>query len=752
MKFAKVLYCLAFIILTASLANSGQIDPRLSEKLLSPNNRGLYYKVLVVLAEQADITSLDLRLSNYKATLTQRHFQVISALQEVVGQTQPQVATILRRFELTGEARNIRSLWLANLIAFEGKAEAIQAVALSNAVDKIYLDLPISLIEPNIESKPSPPGHLITGHETSLDRIHAPEVWALGYTGAGRVVANLDTGVDGFHPALSSRFRGDIDGDGDYSESWYDPYNTQWTYPQDGATHGTHTMGTSCGRTSSGDTIGVAIDAKWIAAACIDRGGGIQRTVSDALLALQWIADPDGNPITQDNPDACGNSWGIPDDNGFANCDQTFWIAIDNCEAAGTVIIFAAGNEGAAGLRSPADRATTYYNCFAVGAVDSNNPSLPIASFSALGPSECARGDMAIKPDIVAPGVNIRSSIRGGGYQSFSGTSMACPHVAGAVAILRQVNPNLDANSIKQILIQSAGNLGPAGDDNTYGNGIINLYQAVLLAINFGGIDGYVRDASTHDPLPAKMKVLGAPIQIIASDTGYYYIGLKADTTYTIDAECYGYLSAQQSATIIAGDTIRKDFNLLIAPRAILQGRVISNRGDAIVGAEVKILGTPLPAETTDISGQYQFLSIPTGALYFIQVKADDYTAGFDSIVVQNGMVNTLDFVIWPIESFERTNGEFTGGNVWQWGIPSYGPSAANSGVKCWGTLLDGPYPNSSQDTLKSPLIFISSRQSSLQFYHWYQFEDYYDGGNVIISSDAGHELESRHTLRRISR
>jgi len=738
MRSAKALICLAVIFFTAGLAQTGQIDSKLRDTIMAEHNRNRFYGVIAVMTEQADIQTLDRLLINSNSNLNDRHHQVITALRDMANQTQPPILSYLRYWESAGYIRHTKNLWIANMIAFEGKASAIWALATFSSIDKIYLDAPINTIWPNIESKPLPAERLIAGHELGLDRIHAPEAWALGYTGYGRVVANLDTGVDGYHPALMHRFRGDVNGDGNCSESWFDPYITHWTYPNDSGTHGTHTMGTMCGRTNAGDTIGVAIDAKWIAAACIDRGGGIPQTISDALLAIQWIADPDGNPTTADNPDACGNSWGIPDDNGYDDCDQTFWIAIDNCEAAGTVMVFAAGNEGVAGLRSPADRATTYHNCFSVGAVDGYNPNLGIAPFSARGPSECARGDLAIKPEVVAPGVNVRSSIRGGGYQVFSGTSMACPHVAGAVAVIRQANPNLDATAIKQILIQTADDLGQTGEDNSYGHGIINLYDAVLAATNYGVVDGFARDVSTSIPIPAKISVVGRPIQVFADNSGYFHLGLPGDSIYTFEASHYGYLANRQTALIRLNDTTQINFDLAAAPFAGVQGVVRSGIGDAVTAAEVKILNTPIPPETTDISGFYQFSDVPAGALYFIETSANGYNQGFDSIYVQEGIINQVDIILWAVESFEQSDGGFDGRDVWQWGIPTYGPNSAYSGTRCWGTVLNGSYPNQARDTLKSYAVFVESPTALLRFYHWYQFEDYYDGGNIIISTDAG--------------
>jgi len=132
-------------------------------------------------------------------------------------------------------------------------------------------------------------------------------------------------------------------------------------------------------------------------------------------------------------------------------------------------------------LRRPADRATDDYRCFAVAAVDGNDPDWPIADFSSRGPTYCTpNGDEAIKPDIAAPGVYVRSSIPGGGYTYYDGTSMASPHVNGVVALMRQVAPNMSGEHIKEIIFQTAYDLGDPGEDNSYGWGMVDAYEAVM--------------------------------------------------------------------------------------------------------------------------------------------------------------------------------------------------------------------------------------------------------------------------------
>jgi hypothetical protein len=260
-----------------------------------------------------------------------------------------------------------------------------------------------------------------------------------------------------------------------------DPYLGQNDFPYDSGSHGTHTMGSVCGG-SPGDQIGVAPGALWISAAPIDRGGGIPRTVSDAILSFEWLIDPDGDPETNwDVPAVCSNSWRVTTGHGYPDCDETFWSYLDACEAAGTVIIFSAGNEGYNGLGKPPDRATDDYRCFAVAAVDAEDPDWLIADFSSRGPTYCTpNGTEAIKPDIAAPGVSVRSSVPGGGYGSKSGTSMASPHINGVVALMREVNANISVESIKEIIFQTAYDLGDPGEDNDYGWGMVDAYEAVL--------------------------------------------------------------------------------------------------------------------------------------------------------------------------------------------------------------------------------------------------------------------------------
>ncbi len=742
MHRAKIV-CLLMVLLLASTAWPGQINDNLAEYMQGLAD-GESVSALVMFKHQADIESLNKQLKQERATLAERNRRVLEALHEAASLTQPAMASYLEELKEQGLVEDYKMLWIANILSVTATKEGIEILAERPELDVFYLNYPIELFEP-VEIKDVDES-LITNVEIGLERIHAPEAWALGYTGFGRVVSNIDTGVDGYHPALADRFRGDVDGDGDCDESWYDPYDTHWDFPQDSWIHGTHTMGTICGRSPAGDTIGVAIDAQWIAAAPIDRGGGIPRTVRDALLSFEWIADPDGDPNTQDNPDACGNSWGIPDGAGYPDCDETFWQVIDNCEAAGTVVIFSAGNEGYDGLRSPADRATTYYNVFSVGAVDGNNPNLPIAGFSARGPTECATGDLAIKPEVVAPGVDVRSSVPGGGYSTLSGTSMASPHITGAVAVIRQVNPDLDVDAIKEILMSTAEDLpfsNPDGEDNTFGHGIINLYEACLVAQQgYGFVEGYVYNEQEEPIAGALIQVEDSPRRTFANDEGFYHIGLPADTTYTLIASFFGYVPESAEVTVIPDDTVFQDFTLSYADYGVLNGHVTDLDSIPIEGAIVRVADTPLDSVLTDEEGYYIIDNIPGDNTYDIEATAVGYGLARATVFIPVDDTVTQDFALQEMESFEVDDAGWVGEGCWEWGEPTSGPGSAFDGNNVWATVLAGSYPNSTDDRLFTTYYTITEPTATFSFWHWYDMESGWDGGNIHVSTDGGENWE----------
>jgi len=358
---------------------------------------------------------------------------------------------------------DIEKFWIVPAFAATIPADRLEELSRFQGVSMIISDVALEFYEP-VEIKNAPA--LAASSTTALQMLNVPALWSQGYTGQGRLVCSFDTGVESTHPALSSKWRGSHE---PLSECWYSPINPA-SAPYDNVGHGTHTMGIVLGSTAA-DTFGVAPGAEWITAGVIDQGRDLNTMLSDIIRAFQWALNPDGDTTTTDDvPDVISNSWGVPAGI-LPPCNDLFWQVIDNAEAAGIVTIFAAGNEGPdpASIRNPADRASTPINSFSVGAVDNDKV---IAGFSSRGPSSCDA--TKIKPEIVAPGVGIYSSTKGGTYKVMSGTSMAAPFISGLVLLCRQYNPDATVEQIKYALIQAAEDLGPVGEDNAYGHGLVD--------------------------------------------------------------------------------------------------------------------------------------------------------------------------------------------------------------------------------------------------------------------------------------
>jgi len=317
--------------------------------------------------------------------------------------------------------------------------------------------------------------------EWNIQTINADDVWNMGITGQGVVVANIDTGVRYTHEAIVSQYRGN-NGDGTFSHdyNWFDP-TMALPAPADAAGHGTHTMGTMVGGDGLGpltNDIGVAPGAQWIAA----KGCGLVFCSEFALTAsAQWIACPtqvDGsNPDCTKAPNIVNNSWGGGGGDPWYNTYVRSWLA------AGIVPVFSIGNSGpqCGTAGSPGD----YSLVFGVGATNINDV---LASFSSKGPGTFR----ALKPDFVAPGDNVRSAYNSGdsAYAVFSGTSMAAPHVSGTIALLLSAAPNADLRGLYNALrLTTVTALGVPPAPTTCGGRPYNVYPNAIYG--WGRIDAF---------------------------------------------------------------------------------------------------------------------------------------------------------------------------------------------------------------------------------------------------------------------
>jgi subtilisin family serine protease len=489
--------------------------------------------VLIFLSDRVNIRDMVRQFNAEGARLADRHERVVRALQQKAAETQGPLLEYLHSRADQAVVSGIKTFWIDNSIAVRATPQAILDIEARPEVGDIFYDYEIVPIEPVYVGPPEEGGNFRSGPEKGLVAIRAPDCWEIGVDGTGVLTSTLDTGVDVNHDALHDRWRGyDERYDGHPEWAWHDPiYGSD--YPKDTYGHGTHTMGTVCGG-EPGDEIGVAPGAQWITSSCINQGVG-DKLIRDVKDAYQWLIDPDGDPSTNwDVPTANSNSWRLAPFFGYPKCDETFWESLDACEAAGIVILFSAGNEGPTdeSLGNPPDRATTEYMCYAVGAIDANNDNWPIASFSSRGPSHCTEdGSEAIKPENAAPGVNVRSSVPGNSYAQYSGTSMASPHINGVVCLMRQVNPELPVDEVKQFLFDTAIDLGDEGDDNDYGHGMIDAYAAVQLAAESVGLkfiypDGRPRYIDPTGGSVLRFEVTAGPKDEPVAGTGKFFVNI----------------------------------------------------------------------------------------------------------------------------------------------------------------------------------------------------------------------------------
>jgi subtilisin family serine protease len=474
----KQLLTLLFFLFvnTSVLMSQVEVSSRLQDAMSNANPDD-YIRVLVLLRDQVDVAALDEKYYRESATLQQRAAELINSLQEKARTTQVNILSYLEEKSNQGRVFRYESFWISNLVMVETKLDVINELILRLDVSQMDLDAILELDKPVEVIENAPEG--IESVESGLKIINAHLLWAMGITGQGRLVMGVDTGVQLQHPALQYKWRGNHV---PYNQAWFDPSGGTTT-PNDCDYHGSHTMGTMVGRsTTTADTVGVAINAEWIAAKTICSSPH----TSNSIAAFQWAMNPDGNPATTDDmPDAISNSWYDPDVTN--ECSGIYKTTLDALEAAGIAVVFSAGNNGpgVSTITKPKNINTNPVNVFCVANINGaswlGGSTDPITSSSSRGPSLCGgTGSLLIKPEVSAPGTSVRSCNSSGGYTLATGTSMASPHVAGAVALLKQAFPNLTGRQILEALYNTARDLGTAGEDNTYGTGLIDVYAAYL--------------------------------------------------------------------------------------------------------------------------------------------------------------------------------------------------------------------------------------------------------------------------------
>ncbi len=470
------------LLLVLAGASFGLLSPDLETRLLT-TAADARLPVHVVLKEQYDSGLLNSLVDGLPRV--QRRMEVARILQAWSAEQQAGLLEYLAGASARGAAADIRPLWIVNAVYLEATPEVIRALSARPEVNYVDYDLVHSpdLLEP--EEPADGADEIAWG----VAKVNAPAVWALGYTGQGIVCGHIDTGVNYNHPDLADHM-------------WTDPNypNHGWNFenntndPMDAQGHGTHTAGSVASDGTAGSQCGVAPDAQIM--------GLRVRTTADSIAesqcwqAMQFCVSPPLSPANGADLYTMSLGWVLT-----WNPKQATWrTTANNVNAAGLAQIVAAGNERSTSppnsCRCPGNVPPPWWNpqntgtgalsgIMSIGATTSSDA---IASFSSRGPvtwssvnpfNDYAYPPGLTRPDVSAPGDNIKSLARTGGYTNMSGTSMATPHVAGAVCLMLSKNPNLSPAVIDSILETTAADFGPTGKDNDFGAGRIDALAAV---------------------------------------------------------------------------------------------------------------------------------------------------------------------------------------------------------------------------------------------------------------------------------
>ena len=383
--------------------------------------------------------------------------------------------------------------WIVDAIHARLTLAHLQALAARNEAMRIEENPPIA------RSVPAPQPQTVDTSNIGwgVAKINAPSVWAAGFTGQGVVIGGEDTGYQWDHPILKPHYRGWNGSTVNHNYNWHDavhdarsgnPCGSNSPAPCDDDQHGTHTAGTFVGDDGAGASprhqYGVAPGAQWIGCRNMDEGVGTPARYIECMQFMLAPTDRNGkNPNPDLGADVVSNSWSCPRSEGCSA--NTLQSAVDTLVNAGVFYAAAAQNSGPA-CSTITDPPALYDAVFVVGATDVSDT---LASFSSLGPLVTST---KIRPDVVAPGVDICSSIPTNSYScTFSGTSMATPHVAGAAALLMSAFPALKGHpaEVGALLQSSAVRQGVNDPFNTSTCGGIAQTTFPNYMFGYGRID-----------------------------------------------------------------------------------------------------------------------------------------------------------------------------------------------------------------------------------------------------------------------
>ena len=568
---------------------------------------------------------------------------VVSMLQNTATKTQQRV-----RFYLETRAVPYQSFWVDNIILVNASDQiTFNGLLAFTEIDSLRARRHPTLHEP-VASEPAQPSSLLS-IEPNLHQINADQVWGLGYDGSGIVVANIDTGVRYTHETLINQYRGNL-GDGvfDHNYNWWDPVlGGSQSVPNDFHGHGSHTMGTILGDDGKGNQIGVAPGASWMACQAFE-GGDSELLECGQFLLAPW--DLNGqNPDPSFRPHIINNSWG--------DCLQytdTWYVGmITSWLAAGIYPVFSNGNNTFCRYPSPPGLNTVsnpgrYGNVTSVGSTGKNDGLY--APHSNWGPTDNPdllnpNGNPNLKPQVVAPGVHIRSASNGSNadYDLLTGTSMSAPHVSGVIALMWGSASCLIGNyPATETILETTANPVPY-DDGTGGGihtpnyaagwGEVDALRAVQAAVDYCGAD-FAIDAGPeihHICTPADISV-DVNVAQISGFVGDVTLGIGAhpdNLTFSYDL----------NPLIPPGSSVLTLSNTANVPAGSYEIEVSGTSGDLThldaiqltlyhqAPASPQLIYPLNGAQSIPVNPTFQWHPLPDTLFYLLEIAADvDFT------------------------------------------------------------------------------------------------------------------------------
>ncbi|WP_129626768.1 S8 family serine peptidase [Candidatus Oscillochloris fontis] len=539
------------------------------------------------------------------------------------------------RAMLKARRLNFTPLWIVNAIAVEGNAQDLAAIAARSEVALLQANHLMSLETSTLADTSN---CLPDAANTcwNLVQVGADRVWnEIGVRGTGITVANIDSGVTYTHPALYGAYRGNTGSGVNHNYNWFDPFGNS-PNPVDSGNHGTHTMGTMVANAdASNPAVGVAPGATWISArAC----GTTYCSNEDLIEAAQWMLAPTDlngqNPRPDLRPQIINNSWssGVGNDNWYSGYVAAW-------RAAGIFPVFAAGNiDGGNTTCSTVHSPGDYAQVVGVGAVTQSDQ---LAYFSRIGPSHDGR----LKPDLTAPGQNIVSTMSNLSYDSMNGTSMAAPHVAGAVALLWSANPSLigDYAATYQLLTQNAV---PISSDSSFDGSNFSLCHVSSSPNNvygYGRLDAYAATLAAQVDVPW-LSVPSSTLNSLAS-------GTSTDLEVTIDGAKLPGPGTYTAQILVHSSDLT--LSPLVIPMSVtvandpgyatLSGQITrADDGTPLVGT-VEVVGGALVK--TDANGNYTLI-VPVAASIQLRGSARYYASQTVSLNLEAGAVRSQNFAL----------------------------------------------------------------------------------------------------------